>query len=188
MNGELGMQMTQFSDHDGILTCSVDELLSIVDISILQSVITRRLSTQNTPQSQVADDCRQHYGQEDEIWVDLQDSTNLQVDRSGLVEENEIDCSLGGTLTINNDEAFSIWTPNSCWGSMNLDPVSNCIINTHQLHDINPNLPQFNESIPATMDQIPMEGLLTGSTIPWSLTLNQDTCSLAIPATVVDDL
>jgi hypothetical protein len=175
-------------DHDGILTWSVDELLGLIDISILQSVIARRVSTQSTPRSQVADDTRQHYGKEDETWVNLQDPANLQVDHPGLVGGNEIDYSLGGTLTINNDEGFNIWTPDSCWGSMNLDPLSNCIINTHQLHDINSNLLELNESVPATTDQMPMEGVLTGSTIPWSLSLNQGTYSLAIPAVVVDDL
>ena len=188
MNGELGMQMTRCSDRDGILIWCVDELLGCIDISILQSAISRRLCTQGTPQSQVADDCRQYYGKEDEAWVSLQDPTNLQVEHTGLVEENEIDSSLGGTLMISNDEGFNIWTPSSCWEYLNLDPLSNCMINTHQLHGINANLLELDESIPVMTDQTPMEGVLTGSTIPWSLSLNQSTCSLDIPADVLDDL
>jgi hypothetical protein len=35
---------------------------------------------------------------------------------------------------------------------------------------------------------MPMEGVLTGSTIPRPLSLNRDTCSLAIPVDVGDDL
>ena len=188
MSGELGMQITRCSDCDGILIWCVDELLSIIDISILQSVITRRLSTKNTPLSQVADECRQYDGKEDDAWVNLQDPINLQVDHSSLVEENEIDYSLGGTLMISNDKGFNIWTPSSSWESMNMDPFSNCIINTNQLHGINPNVLGLDESIPAIADQMPMEGVLTVSAIPRSLSLGQDACSLALPVDVVDDL
>jgi hypothetical protein len=190
MNGELGMQMRRCSDRDGILTWCADELLGFIDVSILQSVIARRLalSNQSTPQPQVANDCRQYYGKEDEAWVNLQDPASLQIDHSGLVEENEMDYSSGGTLMINNDVGFNTWTPDSSWGSMNLDPLSNVMVNTDQLHGINTNLLELNESIPVTTYQMPTERVLRGSIIPRSLSLNQDTCSLAIPVDVGDDL
>jgi hypothetical protein len=183
MNGEIGMQITQCLHHDRILIWCVDEFLGLIDISILQSVIARRLSIQSTPQSHEKDDCMQYLGNEDEAWVNLQDSTSLQVDRSGLVGENEIDFSLGGTLMISNDEGLNIWTPSSSWGSMNLDPM----INT-RLHGINTNLLSLDEPIPVMMEQMSMEEVFRGSTIPWLLSLNQDTCSLDIPLYVGDDL
>jgi hypothetical protein len=125
----------------------------------------------------------QYLGNDDEAWVNLQDSTSLQVDRSGLVEENEIDFSLGGTLMISNDEGLNMWTPGSSWESMNLDPM----INT-QLHGINTDLLSLDQSIPVMMEQMPMEEVFIGSTIPRLLSLNQDTCSLDIPPYVGDDL
>jgi hypothetical protein len=183
MNGEIGMQITQCLDHDRILIWCVDEFLGLIDISILQSVIARRLSAQSTPQSHEKDDCMQYLGNEDEAWVNLQESTSFQVDRSCLVEENEIDFSLGGTLMITNDEGLNIWTPSSSWGSMNLDPM----INT-QLHGTNTNLLSLDESIPVMMEKMPMEEVFIGSTIPRLMSLNQGTCSLDIPPYVGDDL
>jgi hypothetical protein len=161
----------------------VEEFLGLIDISILQSVIARRLSPQSTPQSLEKDDCMQYLSKEDEGWVNLQDPTSLQVDHSGLVEENEIDFSPGGTLMFSNDEGLNLWTPGSSWGSMALDPM----INT-QLHGINTNLLSLDESIPFIMEQMPMEEVLLSSKIPRLLSLNQDTCSLAISPDVGDDL
>lgn len=134
------------------------------------------------------DELRQSHSKENEESVDLQGPISLQEDHLGLVEEDELESALSGALVMSSNESFNIWTPDSSWDSMILDPLSDYMVDTPSLPGFDTNLLDLDNPISFMTDQMPLEEVFRGGTIPRSLPFSQDTFSFDIPVHVGDDL